>query len=757
MRLSSRILFVAALVVALAVGFWRVLPFNHSYAALTKAHSMGTPTTPITHAVFIMLENHTFDNFFGSYTCPNGDSNCDAVNGVTLPQATDPFPSDYNHGSEAAIAAIDGGKMDGFEGHANYQYKQSDIPIYWYYAQQYGLGDNFFTSYATSSSPNHIAMFAAQTGGIFETTQQKGCTSQANDLVHSINMSDASIHYWQPPCVTIPTLDPSLTAAKLTWKFFCDVPIWCAPKMISSLYQSPNNVPDSKFIPGIYNKNTNACTLPNVSWVTPTGISTDHPPSLVEPAQNTINDEVKAIMHSPCWNSTAIFVTWDDWGGEYDHVAPPSINSPGPGLGPRVPLIVISPYSKPGYVSHQLGEFSSFVKFVESDFSLPNLGARDAIPAISDLMDYFDFSQSPQPAPTNLPTDFPTLNLDMLHVPSQGLGLGTSGTLNPIIGGTNTQYTYSVVFTPSSQGVTAASARVIIDGTSYPMQNSGITSGGGPGIPGGTLYTYTTSLGAGTHHYSFSFTDSIGATQVLPHNGIPFSGPEVHSFTLNAATSSVITSPMLPGQPVKYTVTYTSLLNPPVAPTLAHIIIDGVTHNMTLIDKQPNYAKAAHYAYTATSLSPGVHYAIFQFDDGAGDGAASYPGRITPIVTPVLLSNSTASFSGSTATFQTTYADVSGNAPTQAYVYVDNTPHMMTCAPNCGSYQYPGTTFQYSMSLSSGRHSYFFVFSDGQSSWGNPVGPATYCINNFTVGSCSSGASINQASNQDNDPESDTP
>jgi phospholipase C len=753
MRLSSRILFIAALIVTLAVGVWRVMPINRTYATSTKTVAKGTSTTPITHAVFIMLENHTFDNFFGSYTCPNADSNCDTVNGVTLPQATDPFPSDYNHGSEAAYAAINGGQMNGFEAHANYQYKQSDIPIYWYYAQHYGLGDKFFTSYATSSTPNHLAMFAAQSGGIFETTQQKGCTSPANDLVHSVDMNNTSIHYWQPPCVNIPTLDPSLTAAGLTWKFFCDVPIWCAPKMISSLYKSPNNVPDSQFIPDIYNKKTKACTLPNVSWVTPTGISTDHPPSLVEPAQNTLNDEVKAIMHSPCWNSTAVFVTWDDWGGEYDHVAPPSINSQGPGLGMRVPLLVISPYSKPGYVSHQLGEFSSFVKFVESDFSLPNLGARDALPAIGNLMDYFDFSQSPQPPPTNLPADFPTLNLDMLHVPSQGLGLGISGTLNPIIGGTNTQYTYSVVFTPSSTGITATSAQVIIDGTAYPMLNSGKTSGGGPGIPGGTLYTYTTTFSqVGIHSYSFSFTDSTGATQVLPHNGVPFRGPEVHSFTLNAATSPVTTSPTLPGKPVTYSVTYTSPSNTP--PTKAQVIIDGASYPMQLTDKKPNYAKGAHYAFTAASLSPGVHYLLYQFDDSSNSSdLAVYPGRITPIVTPVLLSHSNASFSGNIATFQTTFSDISGNAPTQAFVYVDNTPHTMVCTPGCGSYLSPGTTFQYSMSISSGKHTYFFVFSDGQSSWGDPVGPTTYCINNLSVVSCTSGALINQASNQDDDPD----
>jgi hypothetical protein len=200
------------------------------------------------------------------------------------------------------------------------------------------------------------------------------------------------------------------------------------------------------------------------------------------------------------------------------------------------------------------------------------------------------------------------------------------------------------------------------------------------------------------------------------------------------------------------------LLIPPVAPTKADIIIDGVSYPMTLTDKKPNYAKGAHYAYTATSLATGIHYAIFQFDDGAGDGSASYPGRLTPIVTPVLLSNSSASFSGTTATFQTTFSDQSGNAPTQAYVYLDNTPYTMTCTSNCGSYTAPGATFQYSMSLSSGKHTYFFVFSalvypsNQQSSWGDPVGPATYSINCTTT--CALGASVNlDSSNQDNDPD----
>ena len=139
-----------------------------------------------------------------------------------------------------------------------------------------------------------------------------------------------------------------------------------------------------------------ANNLPNVSFVTPGEDSqSDHPPQPTQPAQNFVSSIVNAIMHSSEWNSTAIFVTWDDFGGWYDHVPPPQVD--GIGLGPRVPLLVISPWAKPGYISSQQGEFASFDKFIEEVFSLPSLGARDSLASTSDLMDYFNFSQTPDP------------------------------------------------------------------------------------------------------------------------------------------------------------------------------------------------------------------------------------------------------------------------------------------------------------------------------------------------------------------------
>ena len=136
--------------------------------------------------------------------------------------------------------------------------------------------------------------------------------------------------------------------------------------------------------------------LPNVSFVTPGQDSqADHLPQPTQPGQNFVSSIVSAIMKSRAWSSTAIFVTWDDFDGFYDNVPPPKVD--GIGLGPRVPLLVISPWAKPGYIGNNQGEFASFDKFIEETFGLPGLGQRDSLASTSDLMDFFNFSQTPNP------------------------------------------------------------------------------------------------------------------------------------------------------------------------------------------------------------------------------------------------------------------------------------------------------------------------------------------------------------------------
>jgi phospholipase C len=133
--------------------------------------------------------------------------------------------------------------------------------------------------------------------------------------------------------------------------------------------------------------------LPAVSWVLPPGEKSEHPPNSVCQGENWTVEAVNAVMQGPDWSSTVIFITYDDFGGLYDHVPPPQIDQFG--LGPRVPMLIISPFARRGYVSHTQYEHSSVLKFVEARYQLPSLTARDA--GASDMLDSFDFSQTQPP------------------------------------------------------------------------------------------------------------------------------------------------------------------------------------------------------------------------------------------------------------------------------------------------------------------------------------------------------------------------
>jgi phospholipase C len=139
--------------------------------------------------------------------------------------------------------------------------------------------------------------------------------------------------------------------------------------------------------------------LPAMSWVIPPWEVGEHPPSSICAGDNETAQLVNAIMQGSAWNSTVIFITYDDFGGFYDHVPPPQVDQFG--LGPRVPLLIISPFAKPGYISHTLYEHSSMLKFVETEYHLRSLTARDG--GASDMLDSFDFNRPPQP-PLVLPS-----------------------------------------------------------------------------------------------------------------------------------------------------------------------------------------------------------------------------------------------------------------------------------------------------------------------------------------------------------------
>ncbi len=693
MRTVKRLYMILPFLAIVGLVGWHVIPSALSHASDQR---LGAATMPIKHVVIIMMENHTFDNMFGRFP---------GANGVTLPRAGDPT-EDYNHDGPSLLAAMDGGKMDEFPDRGHIQYTQSDIPNYWKYAQQFGLSDDFFTSMATNSAANHLAMVAAQNGGIFASTPENGCNSIQNDLMDSKKASSGR-EFWGYPCYTINSLPQELDTNGISWKYYSEVNIWNAPILVQSEYKSPNIVKN----PNLFVQDVNAGKMANISWVTPPASSSDHPPTSLEAGQNFVTSAVNAIMNSSYWSSTAIFVTWDDWGGFYDHVSPPQLD--GVGLGPRVPLLVISPYAKQGHISHHQGEFSSFVKFIEEDFNLPDLGQRDSLTVTSDLMDFFDFNQTPQPPLILKQLPYSSL----LQIPkgqaAQSGGNPLHKSLNPFVGGKTQTFSYSIIYMGSN---TPTVHNVIVDGVAFPMPVVGPVSGGG------TLYKYKTKLGLGSHTYSYTFSDGQGGTVNLPDNGVPLYGPQVYPFNVGNAGQGVVPNIAMPGQPITFNATYTSPKN--IAPTRTEIDIDGVPYTMQR-KSGTNYASGVTYSFTIKSLFIGVHYHRYIFNDGSG--SATYESTSSPQVTPVLLSKSSVSPTSGTSstvfTFQTTYTEVKGETPGQALLYVDKQSYPMKHVS--GSYS-NGAVFQVQTTLPSGKHSFFFVFSDSLTSWADPFNPQVY-------------------------------
>ena len=703
MRFSKRLLTFVGLFLVLAVGVWQALPLASSYFAHASSRRIATTQFPISHVIVIMMENHTFDNYFGTF--PN-------ANGVTLPQAPNPMPGDPDHTHPAANAAIDGGAMDEFPPVGQVQYKQSDIPNYWSYATQFGLGDNFFTSYPTSSTPNHVAMITSQSAGSDESSPHGGCNAPQNEILYSKDASGNQ--FWGHPCYNITSLPGILKANGLSWKYYSSTPIWDAPSLVQPISNSPNDIhSSSQFVTDVQSN-----SLADVSFVTPTPGASDHPAGFVEPAQNYVTNAVNAVMNNPnYWPNTAIFITWDDWGGFYDHVPPPTNTGDGYGLGPRVPLIVISPYARHNYISHQQGEFASFDKFIEKNWGLPSLGQRDALSTTSDLTDFFDWSQTPQ-SPLIL-NDLPfTTMLKTATGATSGTGGAVKGTLVPPSGGQNTSFTYSVFYTPKT---TPAIHNIVIDGTAHPMTFQ-------KKVGTDFWYSYTTSgFSLGTHNFYFNFSNPSGGTLSLPDNGVPYTGPEVYPFTVGR---NIVPSTTFPGQPVTFSATYTSPTNTP--PTRTEVDIDGARFTMTAQAGKKDYTKGVKYTYTTSSLAMGEHYTRFVFDDSAdGSDLAILDTGEKPVIMDLQLSQASPMVSPSTGnastvfTFQTIYTQYQNKPPASAMVYVDNVGYPMSCTGTCNYSS--GALFQASTTLPvSSSHKFYFVFSVDNNSWADPLAPSTY-------------------------------
>ncbi len=381
---------------------------------------------PIQHIVFIVEENRSFDDFFatfpgadgatqGQMKTPSGD--------ITVPLKKGPLESD-NLGHEHSDFKLeyDGGKMDGFglvkrvivKGHkkvksGKYAYQYVDpqyIAPYWDIAKEYVLGDHLFMTQGSSSFTAHQDLIAAGTplghgNNVidFPSPPRWGCDAPPGTVTSYITRRGKERRNRGPfPCFTYATLRDLMDAKGVSWLYFTNTSqaaVWDAFDAIKAVREGSQwnthiIVPETKIFSYIM-----GAQLPNVSWVIPDAVTSDHPGLHYDNGPSWVASVVNAIGSSPYWQSTAIVVVWDDWGGQYDNVAPPQLD--GQGLGMRVPMLLISPYarmtspSQPGYVSHTQYEFGSLVRFVEDNWNLGRLGNTDNRAA--SILDAFDFTQ----------------------------------------------------------------------------------------------------------------------------------------------------------------------------------------------------------------------------------------------------------------------------------------------------------------------------------------------------------------------------
>ncbi len=332
----------------------------------------------ISHVVLIVKENHTFDNYFGTFPGANGDA--------TLARAPDPPALDPPHDHQAWLNRAAGAVRQ--------QYGEADIPAYFAYAQQFTLCDNYFTQVASQSIPNHLMLVAAD-----------------SPLMDNPHQGDPAP--LQPP-FTLPSLPARLEKAGLDWRSYGGDFVF---KNIAGLMERGKTHGSAQFA-------LDAATghLPAVSWLYSETLS-EHPPRgaaagpVVGPGMQWTVDQVNAVVRGGLWPNSVIFITWDDWGGWYDHVEPRNAEQwPAKGwpasyqktqfcYGPRVACLVLCPYAKRGYISKTFHSHVSLVKFCETTFGLPTLNARDA--KSDDMADCFDFKQQAAPPPSEAPQPRP--------------------------------------------------------------------------------------------------------------------------------------------------------------------------------------------------------------------------------------------------------------------------------------------------------------------------------------------------------------
>jgi phospholipase C len=459
--------------IALATAALAALGCGAVAATKSDATPNPDPIHKIQHVVIIMQENRSFDHYFGTFPGADGIPMKNGQPAVCVPDSNGSCQRPYHdardrnrggpHNFGASRNAVDGGKMDGFlrvlaHSHKNCAntanpncggtlrqndvlgyHDQRELPNYWRYARDYVLQDKMFENISSWSLPQHLFMVSEWSASCSRLHDASSCVNEPEspDLPPDFRVQVARLHQPGHPDYAWTDLTYLLHRKHVSWAYYvmagtepdcaydqeqCRAVlmnartrgIWNILPYFDTVKQDGElkNVMDLR---QFYAAAKNG-TLPNVVWIAPAHEYSEHPPALVSQGQAYVTGLINSIMQSPDWNSTAIFLSWDDWGGFYDHVAPPQVD--GNGYGIRVPGVVISPYARKGFIDHQTLSHDAYVKFIEDDFlggeridprtdgrPDPRPDVREDEKILGDLRKDFDFSQTPR-APEVLPGGF---------------------------------------------------------------------------------------------------------------------------------------------------------------------------------------------------------------------------------------------------------------------------------------------------------------------------------------------------------------
>ncbi|MBV9027242.1 MAG: hypothetical protein JO311_01380 [Candidatus Eremiobacteraeota bacterium] len=415
---SASLAAMAALCAACGGGFssMAALPSSAENGVLQSLQNNGAGK--ITHVIWVVQENRSFNDMFEGFPGAQTASSGKNSHGQSIALRPISLKKTYeiDHSAYAMFAACNGkGKlpgtrcrMNGFDlereyGPVNGQYvyvPHRESKPYWDIAHQWVLADQMFASQVDESFVAHQYIIAAQAqSSVNVPFYYWGCGGGKTDQVEILK-ANRKYGGTQQPCFDYETLGDELDTAGLQWRFYTSrfrVPfsgLWSAYQAVKHIYYGPDwkkdiVTPQKRFLTDVA-----AGKLASFTWITPLCPDSDHPSCGGGLGPSWVTSIVNAVGKSQFWNSTAIFVQWDDWGGFYDPVKPPFADYDG--LGFRVPLMVISPYAKTNYVSHVQYETASVLRFAEDLFGLPQLSAADAR-ATSPAADCFNFAQSPRP------------------------------------------------------------------------------------------------------------------------------------------------------------------------------------------------------------------------------------------------------------------------------------------------------------------------------------------------------------------------